>query len=55
MLVGIGALSLGLIATHITAVQWVLDGGAVPFLHFPQGDPIAAINFYRDYVLPKLH
>jgi F420-dependent hydroxymycolic acid dehydrogenase len=42
-------------ATHITAVQWVLDGGAVPFLHFPQGDPIAAINFYRDYVLPKLH
>ncbi len=41
--------------THITAVQWVLDGGAVPFLHFPQGDPIAAINFYRDYVLPKLH
>jgi TAT-translocated FGD2 family F420-dependent dehydrogenase len=42
-------------ATHITAVQWVLDGGAVPFVHFPQGDPIAAINFYRDYVLPKLH
>lgn len=42
-------------ATHITAVQWVLDAGAVPFLHFPQGDPIAAINFYRDYVLPKLH
>ncbi|PLV51898.1 glucose-6-phosphate dehydrogenase [Mycobacterium tuberculosis variant microti OV254] len=41
--------------THVTAVQWVLDGGAVPFLHFPQGDPIAAINFYRDYVLPKLH
>ncbi|CDO86366.1 F420-dependent hydroxymycolic acid dehydrogenase [Mycobacterium triplex] len=42
-------------ATHVTAVQWVLDGGAIPFLHFPQGDPIAAINFYRDYVLPKLH
>jgi F420-dependent hydroxymycolic acid dehydrogenase len=41
--------------THVTAVQWVLDGGAIPFLHFPQGDPIAAINFYRDYVLPKLH
>lgn len=42
-------------APHIIAVQWVLDGGAVPFLHFPQADPITAINFYRDYVLPKLH
>ncbi len=40
---------------HIIAVQWVLDGGAVPFLHFPQADPITAINFYRDYVMPKLH
>ncbi len=39
---------------HIRAVQAVLDAGAVPFLHFPQDDPITAINFYRDNVLPKL-
>lgn len=41
-------------ATHIKAVQAVLDTGAVPFLHFPQQDPIAAIDFYRTNVLPKL-
>jgi F420-dependent hydroxymycolic acid dehydrogenase len=42
-------------ATHISAVQTVLDAGAVPFLHFPQTDPITAIEFYRANVLPKLH
>ena len=41
-------------AIHIGALQTVLDAGAVPFLHFPQDDPIAAIDFYRDSVLPKL-
>lgn len=41
-------------ATHIKAVQSVLDAGAVPFLHFPQQDPAAAIEFYRTSVLPKL-
>lgn len=40
---------------HINAVQTVLDAGAVPFLHFPQNDPIAAIEFYRTDVLPNLH
>lgn len=40
---------------HVAAVQALLDAGAVPFLHFPQDDPITAINFYRDNVLPKLH
>lgn len=40
---------------HINAVQKVLDAGAVPFLHFPQADPLAAIEFYRSNVLPKLH
>ncbi|MES3640244.1 F420-dependent hydroxymycolic acid dehydrogenase, partial [Mycobacterium intracellulare] len=38
----------------ISAVQRVLDAGAVPFLHFPQDDPITAIDFYRTDVLPKL-
>jgi TAT-translocated FGD2 family F420-dependent dehydrogenase len=42
-------------ATHVTAVQSILDAGAVPFMHFPQDDPITAINFYRDNVLAKLH
>ena len=42
-------------ATHINAVQAVLDAGAVPFLHFPQDHPITAIQFYRTNVLPKLH
>jgi F420-dependent hydroxymycolic acid dehydrogenase len=42
-------------ARHINAVQAILDAGAVPFLHFPQHDPISAINFYRANVLPKLH
>lgn len=42
-------------ATHIDAVQSVLDAGAVPFLHFPQDDPLTAIEFYRTSVLPKLH
>ncbi len=40
---------------HIDAVHAVLDAGAIPFLHFPQSDPIAAINFYHTDVLPKLH
>ncbi len=40
---------------HIRAVQAVLDAGTIPFLHFPQNDPITAINFYRTNVLPKLH
>ncbi|MFZ1175618.1 MAG: hypothetical protein WAO15_04970, partial [Mycobacterium sp.] len=26
----------------------------IPFLHFPQNDPITAIEFYRTNVLPKL-
>ncbi|WP_439896657.1 F420-dependent hydroxymycolic acid dehydrogenase [Mycobacterium malmoense] len=39
---------------HIDAVQKVLDAGAVPFLHFPQDDPITAINFYSGNVLPEL-
>ena len=42
-------------AIHIRAVQAVLDAGAIPFLHFPQADPNAAIDFYRANVLPKLH
>src|SRR6185437_10388808 len=41
-------------ATHIGAVQTILDAGAVPFLHFPQDDPLAAIDFYRTSVLPRL-
>ncbi|MHA7653569.1 F420-dependent hydroxymycolic acid dehydrogenase [Mycobacterium sp. ML4] len=41
-------------ATHIEAVQSVLDAEAVPFLHFPQDDPVTAIEFYRTSVLPKL-
>jgi len=41
--------------THIKAVQAVLDAGAVPFLHFPQADPGAAIDFYRANVLPNVH
>lgn len=39
---------------HVEAAQRVLDAGAVPFLHFPQDDPMVAIDFYRDNVLPKL-
>lgn len=42
-------------ATHINAVQAVLDAGATPFMHFPQADPVAAIDFYRTKVLPQLH
>jgi TAT-translocated FGD2 family F420-dependent dehydrogenase len=41
-------------AVHIGAVQRMIDGGSTPFLHFPQGDPGAAIDFYRTQVLPKL-
>ncbi|GAB1813509.1 F420-dependent hydroxymycolic acid dehydrogenase [Mycobacterium sp. MUNTM1] len=41
-------------APHIDAVQRVLDAGAIPFLHFPQDDPVVAIEFYRSNVLPKL-
>lgn len=40
---------------HIASVQKVLDAGAVPFLHFPQSDPVSAIDFYGANVLPKLH
>jgi hypothetical protein len=36
-------------------VQAFLDAGATPFLHFAQQDPIAAIDFYRANVLPRLH
>jgi TAT-translocated FGD2 family F420-dependent dehydrogenase len=42
-------------APHIAAVQRVLSSGATPFLHFPQRDPVVAIDFYRDRVLPALH
>ncbi|MGA7130903.1 MAG: F420-dependent hydroxymycolic acid dehydrogenase [Mycobacterium sp.] len=42
-------------ATHIAAVQAVLDAGATPFMHFAQQNPLAAINFYRTAVLPRLH
>lgn len=42
-------------APHIAAVQAVLDAGAIPFLHFPQHDPLDAIGFYHARVLPKLH
>ncbi|WP_204081452.1 F420-dependent hydroxymycolic acid dehydrogenase [Mycobacterium riyadhense] len=41
-------------AIHIGALQTVLDGGAIPFVHFPQDDPMTAIDFYRSNVLPKL-
>ncbi len=41
-------------AVHTRAVQAVLDAGATPFLHFPQDDPITAIDFYRSNVLPRL-
>ncbi|MBS4727544.1 F420-dependent hydroxymycolic acid dehydrogenase [Mycobacterium sp. SM1] len=42
-------------ATHIAAVQAVLDSGATPFMHFAQRDPKTAIEFYRTKVLPRLH
>lgn len=42
-------------ATHISAVQAVLDAGAIPFMHFGQRDPVAAIDFYQKQVLPELH
>ena len=42
-------------ATHIAAVQAVLDAGATPFMHFGQRNPEAAIDFFRTQVLPKLH
>lgn len=41
-------------AAHVGAVQRVLDAGAIPFLHFPQDEPLAAVDFYRANVLPKL-
>ena len=40
---------------HIAAAQAVLDTGATPFMHFPQRNPLAAIDFYRNAVLPRLH
>jgi TAT-translocated FGD2 family F420-dependent dehydrogenase len=42
-------------ATHIAALQSVLDAGATPFMHFAQRNPFAAIDFYRTAVLPRLH
>lgn len=42
-------------ATHVRAVQAVLDAGATPFMHFSQRDPLTAIEFYRTAVLPRLH
>ena len=42
-------------ATHISAVQAVLDAGATPFMHFAQRDPAAAIDFYRTQVFRMLH
>lgn len=41
-------------ATHVAAVQAVLDAGAVPFVHFAQDNPTTGIDFYRHNVLPKL-
>ncbi|GDY31558.1 F420-dependent hydroxymycolic acid dehydrogenase [Gandjariella thermophila] len=41
-------------ALHVGAVQRILDAGATPFMHFPQDDPTAAIDFYRTNVLPRL-
>ena len=35
-------------------VQKVLDAGATPFMHFPQRNPLAAIDFYRNAVMPRL-
>ncbi|KLO32215.1 F420-dependent hydroxymycolic acid dehydrogenase [Mycobacterium haemophilum] len=40
---------------HVNAVQAVLGAGATPFLHFPQDNPVTAIDFYGANVLPKLH
>jgi F420-dependent hydroxymycolic acid dehydrogenase len=42
-------------ATHIAAVQEVLDAGATPFMRFAQQNPLDAIEFYRTAVLPRLH
>ena len=42
-------------ATHIKAVQSILDTGATPFMHFAQRNPLTAIDFYRAKVLPQLH
>jgi hypothetical protein len=42
-------------ATHIKAVQAVLDAGATPFMRFVQHNPLDAIDFYRANVLPQLH
>jgi hypothetical protein len=36
-------------------VPAVLDAGATPFMHFPQQNPLTAIDFYRTQVLPRLH
>ncbi|MCV7123294.1 F420-dependent hydroxymycolic acid dehydrogenase [Mycobacterium lacus] len=42
-------------AAHIDAIKTVFDAGAIPFMHFPQQDPLVAIDFYRTQVLPLLH
>lgn len=41
-------------AAHVRAVRELLDQGITPFLHFPQTDPNAAIDFYGQRVLPQL-
>jgi F420-dependent hydroxymycolic acid dehydrogenase len=40
---------------HAAAVQSILDENVTPFVHFPQRDPTAAIDFYKTDVLPLLH
>ncbi|GAB3584035.1 hypothetical protein GCM10027445_59640 [Amycolatopsis endophytica] len=39
---------------HVAAVRKLLDAGVTPFLHFPQEDPGAAVEFYRARVLPRI-
>lgn len=39
---------------HVEAIQRIRDGGATPFVHFAQRNPLDAIDFYRKQVLPKL-
>jgi alkanesulfonate monooxygenase SsuD/methylene tetrahydromethanopterin reductase-like flavin-dependent oxidoreductase (luciferase family) len=42
-------------ATHVNAVQGILNQGAMPFAHLPQHEPTAAVDLHRTKVLPKLH
>lgn len=41
-------------AVHVRAVKQLLDRGVTPFMHFPQTDPNAAIDFYGQKVVPQL-